>query len=132
MTRDDAVEQLKGFFELQQIDSPGLNERDLGGAMLGTTPVYFEYLGGEQALRCRALVYRFQAPARPALLQALGDEGRRRGEEVEYVPEGQALCLVKTYGERAQPEQMATDLYNLVLASGHWSDEVLPRIGSAS
>jgi hypothetical protein len=133
MTRDEAVDLLRGYFKANGLDTPGLNEQNLGGVSASNGDVYFEYLPGEQALKCSALIYRFHDEPRPGVLEGFLAEGRnsaidRGGGTIDYEPENKGLYLSRTFTRPVSNLDFAADLDRLMTAAQVWADNVVDRI----
>lgn len=133
LTRDEAVQMVKAVLEAYNIkNSPGLNEKDLGGIDILGQPVYFEYLQDEKVLRVHALCYRFRRPPRPGLMegfhQAEETGTNTGGGSVEYHPENGGLFLSRTYTQRVERKQFIKDVKRLAEAGKYWAEEVLPSV----
>ncbi|MEW6732929.1 MAG: hypothetical protein AB1489_16505 [Acidobacteriota bacterium] len=135
MTRDHAVKILQALFRSQNVDSPGLNEKNLGGAAIGDLQIYFQYQPDDGTLKCSALIYRFREAPRPGVLEgfkreeALGTTGRGGGV-VDYQPENNGLYLTRSYLEPVNPTQFMNDIVELMAASRLWGGEVLERVSA--
>jgi hypothetical protein len=131
MTRDDAVGMIRGFFKSHGLESPGLNESNLGGASIGEYQVYFEYQPVKQILRCSALVYRFRDEPKPGVIEGFEAETEDTGGGVlEYQQANKGLFLTRTYSEDVSDEEFAEDLKRLMKASFVYGEQVLDRVAS--
>ncbi len=133
MTREEAILILKKFFMMQHIDSPGLNENNVGGASVGDLEVYFEYIPKDEALNCSALIYNFREEPKPGIIEGFKEEeqfGRAStgGGFVDYQKENKGLFLTKTYTEYVEEIDFVNDIEALLGASRVWSGEVLERV----
>jgi hypothetical protein len=135
MTRE-AAEELTRWYSRSNgaVLSPGLNPQGFGGISVGGAQLYFEYHEAERALECSALVYRFNDPPKPGVLegfQAAAREGTDTGGgEVDYERENRGLYLSRTYGRVPEGKAFARDMQRLMKASLVWGDEVLDRVAS--
>jgi hypothetical protein len=136
MTRDDAVRMIQGYFKSLGLDSPGLNENNLGGAFVGEYQVYFEYQPTRQRLKCSALVYRFRDEPKPGVIEAFKAQERgimapKGSGTLKYEPANKGLYFIRFYTERASDEEFARDLAGLMRASAvYGGDDVLDRVAS--
>ena len=126
---------VQSFFRIYGGDSPGLNDNNLGGAVVGEHQIYFEYQPHKELLKCRALVYRFQAEPRPGVIEAFKQEEQTAsadtgGGTVDYEPENKGLYLSREYAETVSDEEFAESLGELMKASRVYGDEVLDRVAS--
>jgi hypothetical protein len=126
---------VQSFFHSRGVESAGLNDRNLGGAAVGESQIYFEYQPLEQSLKCSALVYRFQAEPRPGVIEAFKLEEQSRsadtgGGTVDYEPENKGLYLSREYSETMSDATFAESLEDLMKASRVYGDEVLDRVAS--
>ncbi|MBI4852875.1 MAG: hypothetical protein HY819_13860 [Acidobacteria bacterium] len=133
MTREEAVLILKRFFKMQHVDSPGLNENNVGGASIGDLELYFEYIPKEEALNCSALIYSFREEPKPGVIDGFKEEeqsGRAStgGGFVDYQPENKGLFLTRSYKEFVEDLDFLNDMEALLGASRVWSQEVLPKV----
>ena len=135
ITRDEAISMLQAYYKSFGLDSPGLNENNLGGATTGEYQIYFEYQPAKHALKCSALVYKFHDEPKPGVLETVKGEEDVKTEEtgggtLEYEPENKGLYLSRTYTARVSDEAFAQDLEKLMKASVVYGDQVLERIAS--
>jgi hypothetical protein len=133
MTRDEAIRLIQTYFRSFGLQSPGLNEQNLGGAAFGDAEIYFEYQPEESALKCSALIYKFQIDPKAGVLEKLKEEelsADTGGGTIDYEPENRGLFLSRTYTEMVPPEEFTSDLERLLEASKVWSNEVLDRVAS--
>jgi hypothetical protein len=135
ITRDEAVRMIQGYFKSHGLDSPGLNEANLGGASVGEYQIYFEYQPAKRALKCSALVYKFHDDPKPGVIEAFKDEERAKtadtgGGTLEYEPVNKGLFLSRTYTDSVSDEEFAGDLKQLMKASEVYGDQVLDRVAS--
>ncbi|HET6976027.1 MAG TPA: hypothetical protein VFI24_06875 [Pyrinomonadaceae bacterium] len=131
LNRDDAVRMIQGFFKSHGVDSPGLNENNLGGASIGEEQVYFEYEPEAQSLKCSALVYRFRNEPKPGVIEEFETEAKTidtGGGVLEYQPENKGLYLSREYKALVGDEEFAADLRRLLMASRVYGDQVLDRV----
>jgi hypothetical protein len=135
MTRDEAITILKAFFKSQNVDSPGLNEENLGGASIGDLQVYFEYQPDSGALKCSAHIYSFRQPPRPGILEGFKKEEvagtDTGGGSLDYQQENSGLFLSRSYIETVSDSEFMDDMVALMAASRVWGDEVLERVASS-
>ncbi len=138
MTRDVAVRLARAYLEAhsqgQGMKSPGLNDKNLGGAEIDGQTLYFEYLPERKVLTCHALVYRFHKPPRPGVVEGFQAEQREGtdagGGQVEYQTENQGVFLSRTYLAAIPDAEFVKDLDRLLKASRIWGKEVLDRVAS--
>jgi hypothetical protein len=133
LNRDEAVRMVRGFFKSHGLDSPGLNESNLGGASIGEYQVYFEYQPVNQTLKCSALVYRFRDEPKPGVIEGFEAEAESAaagGGALEYQPANKGLYLTRSYTEAVSDRQFAEDLGRLMKASLVYGDEVLDRVAT--
>jgi hypothetical protein len=133
ITRDEAVRMVQAYFKSQGLDSPGLNDNNLGGAMVGENLIYFEYLPASRALKCSALIYKFHDDAKPGVIEGFKAEEQRMktdaaGAELEYQPENKGLYLTRTYTEPISETEFARDLTTIMKASEVYGEQVLDRV----
>lgn len=113
----------------------GFDTKTVAGVMLGSAEVFFEYLPDIQALKCRALVYRFHAEPRPGVLEGFFKEESRGADDagggaLEYLSETRSLFLTRTYLEPAPGAEFARDVRRLAEASLVWGGDVLARVAA--
>lgn len=136
MTREDADRMAKAILKAAGAEGPGLNEKGLGGAMLGQAQVYFEHQAQPPAFVVRAHVYTFRKEPAPALLQALEAEGRKPertgGGRLEYVAQNRGVFLTRSYERPVADEALVADVRSLSEASLAWRNDVLPKAMEAS
>jgi hypothetical protein len=135
MTRDEAVNLLQAFFKSYGLARPGLNENNLGGAMIGDGQIYFEYRPDCGRLKCSALIYRFKTEPRPRVLQEFRREEAagtfdRGGGSIEYEAENCGLYLSCSYTDPVSPSDFTIDRRRLSGASCAWGRTALDRVAS--
>lgn len=135
ITRDQAVRMIQGYFKSHGVDSPGLNENNLGGASLGGYQIYFEYQPSKHALKCRALVYRFRDKPKAGVVEGFeameeAETAETGGGTLEYEPANKGLYLSRSYTDCVSGDEFARDLQRLMRASEVYGDQVLERVAS--
>ena len=135
LNRDEAVRMIQAYFKSHGLDSPGLNESNLGGALVGEYQIYFEYLPAEQALKCSALVYKFHAEPKPGVIEGFKAEEQEKtadtgGGTLEYETANRGLFLTRSYAGTVSDEEFAQDLERLMKASEVYGEQVLERVAS--
>lgn len=124
---------IRGFFKSHGLDSPGLNESNLGGASIGENQVYFEYQPANQELKCSALVYRFRDDPKPGVIEGFEAEAESAdagGGTLEYQRANKGLYLARSYSEAVSDQEFAEDLKRLMKASLVYGDQVLDRVAA--
>jgi hypothetical protein len=126
---------IQGFFKSHGVDSPGLNESNLGGASIGEYQVYFEYEPANRILKCSALVYRFRDEPKPGVIEAFEAEAQGKpaaagGGILEYRRANKSLFLTRSYSAGVPDEEFVEDLKRLLRASLVYGDQVLERVAS--
>jgi hypothetical protein len=131
MTREEANRMIQGFFRAQGVESPGLNDNNLGAAAVGDSQIYFEYQPHEPSLKCSALIYKFQTEPRPGVIEGFqAEEADTGGGTVDYEPENKGLYLSRSYTDTVTDAQFTADLDHLMKASKVYGGEVLERVAS--
>ena len=135
ITRDEAVRMIQGYFKSHGVESPGLNENNLGGASVAQYQIYFEYQPAKRALKCSALIYKFRDEPKPGVIEGFKAEEQARtadtgGGTLEYEPVNKGLYLSRVYTESASDEEFARDLKLLMEASEVYGDQVLDRVAT--
>ncbi|ATB34935.1 hypothetical protein CYFUS_000347 [Cystobacter fuscus] len=135
LTRETAGELVRWFMRtLGAAPGPGLNPQGFGGFAVGGAQVYFEYHEDRGALECSALVYRFNEPPRPGVIEGFEAEAREGtdtgGGSVDYERENRGLFLSREYSVVPEGAAFARDMKRLAKASLVWGDEVLDRVAS--
>ncbi|HKR13358.1 MAG TPA: type III secretion system chaperone [Pyrinomonadaceae bacterium] len=135
LNRDEAVRLIRGFFKSHGLDTPGLNESNLGGASLGDYQIYFEYQPANQTLQCSALVYRFRDEPKPGVIEGFeaeadGATADAGGATLEYQRENKGLYLTRSYSHAVSDDEFANDLRRLMKASLVYGDQVLDRVAA--
>jgi hypothetical protein len=133
MTRDEAVRMVQAFFQSHSLQSPGLNDQNLGGAAVGEFQIYFEYQPSNHTLKCSALVYRFHAAPKPGVLEAFKaaqSEFDSGGGWIDFEPENKGLYLSRSYSQQVPHEQFAKELDSLMNAGKLYGDQVLDRVAA--
>src|SRR6185436_4906174 len=70
MSRDAAVKMIKSYLAAYKVmDSPGLNDKNLGGADIEGRRIFFEYQPEKNTLRSLATVYCFRKPPKPGVIE---------------------------------------------------------------
>ena len=100
----------------------------------GGAQVYFEYHEARGVLECSALVYRFNEPPRPGVIEGFEAEAREGtdtgGGSVDYERENRGLFLSREYAVMPEGAAFTRDMKRLAKASLVWGDEVLDRVAS--
>jgi hypothetical protein len=135
MTRDEAVSLVQHLYTALGVESAGLNEQNLGGAMIEDMQVYFEYKPDKGVLDCLALIYKFTDEPRPGILEEFAKEeasGKTDtgGGTLSYQPENRGLYLLRRYSERVPDADFINELGNLLAATRTWGGEVLERVST--
>jgi hypothetical protein len=133
MTQEEALKTVQIYFRSFGIESPGLNEKNLGGVANGEAQIYFEYRPAEELLKCSALIYKFQLEPKPGVIDQFKEEAQvtdTGGGKLDYEAESRALCLSRSYCEPITEQQFARDLAGLIDARRVWSEEVLDRVAA--
>ena len=136
MTRQDAVNQVKGLFRSFGQESGGLNEYGFGGVELGQATIAFEYDEKRQVLICHGYVDKWHREPTKGELQAyvqgfLDEEKkgtRTGGGRVNYMPENRGLFLSREYASPVTDRAFLRDMNSLAAASLYWSREVFNRV----
>lgn len=135
MKREEAVRLAKAYAAAHGVkDSPGLNEKNLGGVEVEGRSVYFEYQPEARQLEAGALIYRFRQPPKPGVIDAFFKEEQAGtdtgGGQLHYEQKGQLLILRRTYKGAVPEAQLIKDMDRLRKASQVWADEVLDRVAT--
>jgi len=135
LNRDEAVRMIQAYFKSHGVDSPGLNENNLGGASVGEHQIYFEYLPAKHVLKCSALIYKFHDEPKPGVIEGFKAEEKGKtadtgGGTLEYEPANKGLYLSRSYTESVSDKEFAQDLKRLMEASEVYGDQVLERVAS--
>jgi hypothetical protein len=133
VTQDEATRQVKAFFKAHEVNSPGLNAKGLGGAMIGTADVYFEYQSDAQALKCSALIYRFRGVPKPQVVAAFQAEEKAMaastgGGRIDYQAESRGVYLSRSYSAPVEAQRFAEDMKALMDASDVWRTQVVAQV----
>jgi hypothetical protein len=123
MTRAQANAMLKAWGKAHGL-SGTFNANGLASVTVGTTPLVFEWSEAKKAVLARALVYRFQQPATPAVLDKVKAAG------LDYVSESRALCVTKAFDAPLEPALLDAQLETLVATGLSWATEGLDRLFS--
>jgi len=126
---------IQAYFKSFGVDSPGLNENNLGGASTGEYQIYFEYQPAKHALKCSALIYKFHDEPKPGVIEGFkaeeeGKSAETGGGTLEYEPENRGLYVSRIYTERVSDEVFALDLERLMKASEAYGSQVLDSVAS--
>lgn len=132
MTRDQAILQLQTFFRSQGLESAGLNANDVGGMSVGDAQLAFEFVPAKGTLRCAALIYRFRAMPKAAVLDSFRAEEKAGTEAgggvVEYDPIARAVFLSRSYAQPVEDATFRAELERLIDASRVWRTDIVPRV----
>ncbi len=135
ITRDEAIRMIQTYFKSHGVDSPGLNEINLGGASVGEHQIYFEYRPTKRALKCSALIYKFRDDPKPGVIEGFKAEEEAKtadtgGGVLEYEPMSKGLYLSRTYTDSVPDEEFAQDLKLLMRASEVYGSQVLEQVAA--
>lgn len=136
MTRDEAISLIQQFLSHYEItNSPGLNNNNLGGTDVGAAQLYFEYIPAQSALICSGLIYRFNNPPKPKVLEALKASAATNdmgGGNFDYQTENQCALLSRSYDKVPTKEDFLKEMERLAAASLVWNDNVLAKAFDAA
>ena len=126
---------IQGYYKSHGVDSPGLNENNLGGAAVGEYLVYFEYQPAKRALKCSALIYKFHDEPKPGVIEAfkaeeMAETADTGGGSLEYQPVNKGLYLGRSYTQGVSDQEFAGDMKRLIEASEVYGDQVLARVAA--
>lgn len=126
MNFDDAQLMVRGFFESAGITSPGLNGKGFGGAEIESNALVFQF--DAAALRCFAVVFRFDRPAADEVIERLMtyDTAKRWSDDrgrLVYLPASLTLAVVRRFDEPVEVGQFTRDLLELVQRASRWANE---------
>jgi hypothetical protein len=135
MKREEAVRLAKAYAAAHGVkDSPGLNDKNLGGLEIEGHTVYFEYQPEAKQLESGALIYKFHKPPKPKVLEAFQQEEQAGtdtgGGHLYYEPKNQGLFLRRFYKTAPSDAQFIKDTDRLRKASQVWADQVLDRVAT--
>lgn len=135
MTRDEALRLARSYSEAQGIkNSPGLNDKNLGGVESGGQTLYYEYQPDGKRLECGALIYRFNKPPRDKVLEGFKAEEAAGtdtgGGSLHYEPQNHGLFLRRIYHSAVPAAQFNKDMDRLRKAAAIWADQVLDRVAT--
>jgi hypothetical protein len=134
MERNDAIAMIQAYYKANEVESPGLNEKNLGGASVGPYQIYFEYLPKDGILRCSALIYSFREDPKPGILEGF-QEAEKAGANVnggylEFQPENRGLYLSRDYTTLVSAEEFAANLTSLMQATEEWGGPILEQVAA--
>jgi hypothetical protein len=134
VTRDEAVQLIQGLqkaLDPEGKPTQGLNENDLGGISVGKEALYFEYDKAKGTLIIRALIYRFRAKPKPAVLEAFRTVAQtedKGGGTFDFQGQSKSVFLSRTYEKPVTPAALKADVGRLVMAAERWRIEVVPTV----
>jgi hypothetical protein len=133
VTRDEAVSAIQALYEAYQpgATTKGLSPRNVGGVSLGGDSLYFEYAPEAGTLAVMALVYRFRAKPRPAVLEAFREVEKtedKGGGKLDFQAPSKSVLLARTYSSTPSPAALKKDVDRLMLAARRWRDDVVPKV----
>lgn len=133
MTREEAVEAVKALCESIEPGSKtqGLSSKNVGGVSIGGDGLYFEFDPAKGELNVMALVYRFRAKPRPAVLEAfrLVEKGEDKGGgRFDFQAPSKSVLLTRTYTAAPATGKLKKDTEALMLAARRWRGEVVPKV----
>ncbi len=135
MQRDEAVNQIRSFLETLSIQSPGLSDTNVGEMELDDLQFYFEYVESTQKLHCSVLLYRFEDPPLPEVLEAIEEEQEAiqalmHGGKIQYLKDNQCLLVTRELNEPVHIQAFSRIIDELALAARYWEDGGLQRIAN--
>lgn len=133
MTFDEARGQVARWLKSRGLDSPGLNQRGLGGASIAEVDVFFDFRADPGTLECSALIYRFRGTPRAQVVEGFRALERARaldlgGGRVAFEPESRALFLSRVFAEPTPDAPFARAMQALGEASILWRGEGAKRV----
>ncbi len=133
MTRDDANTIVRRYSRHIGARTGALNEANLAGFDWPDGQLYFEYVPEDEALVCRAKVFKPTTPLNPRVMPALeaavrGGEDTGGGALELHAPSG-GIFLTRSYADASVPfEQIRDELDRLALAGEAWNRETFRKI----
>lgn len=133
MTRDEANTIVRRYSRHIGALTGALNDANMAAFDWPEGRLYFEYIPEEQALVCRAYVFKPDGPLNPRvmpLLQAAVLAGEDTGGgALEHHGPSDGIFLTRTYADATVPfEQIRGELDRLALAGETWSQETFRKI----
>jgi len=133
VTRDEAVAAIQSLYKAfdPAAKTRGLSPQNVGGLSVGAESLYFEYAPGQGTLAVMALVYRFRAMPKPAVLEAFRavekaeDKG---GGTFDYQAPSRSVLLSRAYSSPPAPDRLKKDAEKLMAAARRWREDVVPKV----
>lgn len=133
MTRDEAVAAIQALLQAYEpsAKTKGLSPKNVGGFTVGPEAFYFEFVPDAGSLAVMALVYRFRAKPKPAVLEAFREVAKSEdqgGGKLEYQAPSKSVLLTRTYSAAPAPSQLKKDADRLANAAQRWRVQVVPKV----
>jgi hypothetical protein len=133
VTRGEAVATVQALVHAIEpsAKTKGLSPKNVGGVSIGEEALYFEYVPEAGTLSVMALVYRFRAMPRPAVLEAFRavEKGEDKGGGAfDYQAPSKSVLLSRAYQAAPAAARLKKDVEHLVAAARRWREEVVPKV----
>lgn len=135
MTRDEAVATVQALVQAFEpsAKTKGLSPKNVGGVSIGEEALYFEYVPEAGTLSVMALVYRFRAMPKPAVLEAFRavEKGEDKGGGTfDYQAPSKSVLLSRAYSAAPAAAKLKKDTEQLLAAARRWREEVVPKVAA--
>jgi len=133
VTREEAIAAIQALYVAYEpgAKTQGLSPENVGGVSLGGDPLYFEYAPSAGTLAVMALVYRFRAKPKPAVMEAFREVENsedKGGGRFDFQAPSKSVMLTRTYSSAPSPGALKKDVDQLMIAARRWRDDVVPKV----
>jgi hypothetical protein len=135
VTRDEAVAAVQALYQAfdPAAKTRGLNAQNVGGVSIGTESLYFEYEPSAGTLSVMALIYRFRAKPKPAVMEAfrtVEKDEDKGGGKLDYQAPSKSMLLSRAYSAPPAAARLKKEAEQLVLAARRWREEIVPKVAA--
>jgi len=135
VTRDEAVATVQALYQAfdPAAKTKGLTPQNVGGVSIGPESLYFEYAPSAGTLSVMALIYRFRAKPKPAVMEAfrvVEKDEDKGGGKLDYQAPSKSMLLSRAYSSAPAPAKLKKDAEQLMLAARRWREEIVPKVAA--
>jgi len=135
VNRDEAVAMVQALYQAfdPAAKTKGLTPNNVGGVSIGEESLYFEYAPQAGTLSVMALIYRFRAKPKPAVMEAfrlVEKDEDKGGGKLDYQAPSKSILLSRAYSAVPGPEKLKKEAEQLMTAARRWREQVVPKVAA--
>jgi hypothetical protein len=135
VTRDEAVAAVQALCQAfdPAAKTRGLNAQNVGGVSMGPETLYFGFEPSAGTLSVMALIYRFRAKPKPAVMEAfrvVEKEEDKGGGKLDFQAPSKSMMLTRAYSAAPALARLKKDAEQLVAAARRWREEIVPKVAA--